>query len=101
MSKTRNRKLPAVGSLVRLKTYNNEIDHIKVEMIDSEHMEAESAVRSFDPGTLALVTGQTMNYVRGEPCPTVLVGSFQGWIFPDECESVSKNHKGNLPKITE
>jgi hypothetical protein len=101
MSKTRNRKLPEVGSLVRLKTYDGTLDHIKVEMVDSADMEAESAVRSFDPGTLAIVTGQTMNYVRGEPCPTVLVGSFQGWIFPDECESVSKNHNGDRPKIVE
>ena len=88
MSKTPKRKLPAVGSLVKLKTFSEKVDHIKVEAVDSDDMPMESAVRNFEPGTLAVVTGHTMNFTNGERVPVILVDNFHGWIFPDEWEKI-------------
>ena len=84
---SKNRKLPKIGSLVKLKSWSPSMGWVKVESLFQSGQEDEVVCRDFPVGTIALVVDHKSHPDGKEGeimVPIVLVDNFQGWIFADE-----------------
>jgi hypothetical protein len=74
---------PAIGTLVRLKSWNKEA-YIKVASHTPDSEDTYSLVPS---GATVMVVGyHTRAWDRADIVPVVTVGNVTGWIFMDEWE---------------
>jgi len=77
---------PEIGSLVRLKSWNNE-HYVKVA---AHTPDCEDTYALVPYGSTAMVIGyHTRECDKRDIVPVISVGSVSGWIFMDEWESLN------------
>ncbi len=77
---------PEIGSLVRLKSWNNE-SYVKVA---THAPDSEDTYTLVSCGSTAMVIGyHTREWDKNDIVPVISVGCVTGWIFMDEWEALN------------